>query len=285
MKFLVTGGNGQLGMDIDSVFCQSNTVFALTKEQFDITNSSQINDVMAQIKPDCVINTAAMHHVEKCEADPPLAHAVNGIGTRSLAQECARHNAHLIHISTDYVFNGEKKVPYVESDVPCPLNVYGNSKLSGEYYALSSWEKVSVVRVGGIYGVHPCRAKGGLNFVQLMLKLANERPYLRVVDDEIVTPTPTAAIAAQLQRIANEGVYGIFHATCQGQCSWYAFAERIFALRGITTDLQKAQPGEFPAKVARPSYSVLENSRLKQLGIDCMPNWEDGLKSYLNTVG
>jgi dTDP-4-dehydrorhamnose reductase len=284
MRVIVTGANGQLGMDVCAAFAKTHDVHALTHEQMDIADAAQTEQVLNSIQPQCVINTAAMHHVEKCEADPVQAYTVNAVGTGSLAKACAAHDAHLIHISTDYVFDGGKKAPYVESDAPMPLNVYGNTKLSGEYYALATWGKSSVVRVSAIYGANPCRAKGGLNFVRLMLRLAGERPQLRVVDDEIVTPTPTAAIAEQLLRIAEEKAFGLFHATCHGQCSWYAFAACIFELAGVKTDLQKANPGEFPAKVARPSYSVLENSRLKTMNLDCMPDWEDGLKLFLKSI-
>lgn len=284
MRVIVTGANGQLGMDVCAAFAKNHDVQALSHEQLEITDTAQVERFFDSIRPQCVINTAAMHHVEKCEADPVQSYLVNAAGTKNLAEACARHDIQLIHISTDYVFDGAKKAPYLESDAPMPLNVYGNTKLSGEYYALTTWNKSSVVRVSGIYGTHPCRAKGGLNFVRLMLKLAQKRPQLRVVDDEILTPTPTAAIAEQLLRIAEAKAFGLFHATCHGQCSWYAFAERIFEIAGVKTDLQKSALGEFPAKVARPSYSVLENARLKLLGIDCMPHWEDGLKGYLAAI-
>jgi len=284
MRIVVTGANGQLGMDVCAAFTETNDVYALTHEQMDITDAAQVEQVLGSIKPQCVINTAAMHHVEKCETDPVQAYTVNAMGTRNLAKACAMLDAHFIHLSTDYVFNGEKNTPYTERDAPMPLNVYGNTKLSGEHYALTTWNKSSVVRVSAIYGIHPCRAKGGLNFVMLMLKLAKERPQLRVVDDEIVTPTSTAAISKQLLRIAEEKVFGLFHATCHGQCSWYTFAARIFELAGIKTDLQKADPGEFPVKVARPAYSVLENDRLKALNMDCMPDWEESLRLFLKSI-
>lgn len=284
MYIAVFGGNGQLGADVCSVLEPEHQVSVLTHADVDIADTMQLHSVLDRLKPQCVVNTAAMHHVERCEADPATAYAVNGIGVRGLAQWCAGQGAHLVHISTDYVFDGKKHNPYVENDAPLPVNVYGNTKLAGEHYALSCCPTSSVVRVGGIYGVHPCRAKGGLNFVQLMLKLAKEKPELRVVDDEIVTPTPTAAIARQLRVLIEKKAYGLFHATCQGQCSWYAFAKRIFELSGVTANLLKARPGEFPAKVQRPAYSVLENAHLKSLNLDVMPSWEDGLATYLESL-
>jgi len=283
MRIIVTGANGQLGMDVCAAFAKTHDVYTPTHEQMDIVDTAKIDQLFSSLRPQCVINTAAMHNVEKCEDNPVQAYMVNAAGTRNLAKACAAHDAHFIHTSTDYVFDGVKKAPYVESDAPLPLNAYGNTKLSGEHYALTAWNKSSVVRVSAIYGVHPCRAKGGLNFVQLMLKLAKERPQLRVVDDEIVTPTPTEAIAKQILRLADENAYGLFHVTCQGQCSWYDFAARIFELAAVKTDLQKANPGEFPAKVVRPTYSVLENARLKALNLDYMPSWEDGLANYIKS--
>lgn len=285
MNVVVIGANGQLGSDVCEVFEPKHTVLRLEHADADIADAAGINTALARLEPDCVINTAALHNVEACEADPVKSHMVNALGTRNLALACKELDALLVHIGTDYVFDGAKAAPYVETDAPLPINVYGNTKLSGEHYALSTWEKTCIVRVGGIYGVRPCRAKGGLNFVQLMLKLGTERPSVRVVDNEIVTPTPTSAIAAQLLSLVEGGQCGLFHATCQGACSWHAFAERIFELAGLPATLQKAGPGEFPAKVPRPLYSVLENARLKTLGLDIMPDWEAGLQIYLRQIG
>ena len=285
MNVVVIGANGQLGSDVCEAFEPKHAVLKLEHADADIADAAGITAALTRLEPDCVINTAALHNVEACEADPVKSHAVNALGARNLALACKGLDAMLVHIGTDYVFNGAKAAPYVETDAPLPLNVYGNTKLAGEHYALSTWEKTCVVRVGGIYGVRPCRAKGGLNFVQLMLKLGTERPVVRVVDDEIVTPTPTSAIAAQLLPLVEGGHYGLFHATCQGACSWHAFAARIFELAGLPATLQKAAPGEFPAKVPRPLYSVLENARLKALGLDSMPDWEAGLQTYVREIG
>lgn len=281
MKILVLGANGQLGQDICGTLAQKHVVAPATHEDGDIADKMAMGALFARHAPDCVINTAAMHNVEACEKSPEEAYRVNALGPKYLAELCAERDIPFIHISTDYVFDGKKGGPYTEEDAPRPLNVYGNTKAAGENYALAACGKTAVVRVGGIYGKHPCRAKGGLNFVQLMLKLAKERPQIRVVDDEIATPTPAAAIARQLQAITEKGVAGIIHATCQGQCSWYEFAKKIFELSGVKTDLQKAAPGEFPAKTARPAYSVLDNRKLRHNALDIMPHWQDGLQDYL----
>lgn len=284
MKILILGGNGQLGCDVRAAFEKHHDVHAATHDDGDICNPGAMRTLFDAVSPDCVINTAAMHHVEECEKNPSKAYETNALASRQLAELCREGDIPFVHISTDYVFDGKKGKPYLETDAAFPLNVYGNTKQSGENYILSTWHKGTVVRVGGIYGQNPCRAKGGLNFVQLMLKLAKERPQIRVVDDETVTPTPTAAIAAQLVHIVENGVTGLVHVTCRGECSWYEFARNIFELCGIKTDLQKARPGEFPAKVARPSYSVLENRKLQDCSLDVMPHWLDGLKNYIYQI-
>ena len=159
-----------------------------------------------------------------------------------------------------------------------------NTKLAGEYFAQSIAKKCFVLRVSGIYGKNPCRAKGGLNFVSLMLKLAKERDEVRVIDDEILTPTYTMDIANQIVRLFHSNTHGLYHVTAQDSCSWYEFAAKIFDLTGTKVKLKIASPSEFPMKVPRPKYSVLENKRLKDIGLDIMPHWKDGLKSYLETI-
>lgn len=181
----------------------------------------------------------------------------------AVADWAQKADATVAYISTDYVFDGKKASPYVETDVASPLNAYGISKLAGEHCTAAAVPKHFVLRVSAIYGHQPCRAKGGLNFVELMLKLARERDKLRVVDDEFVSPTPTVQIAQQLVALSRSNQYGLYHGTAEGSCSWYEFAREIFNVTGTQVRLEKADPGEFPAKVKRPKYSVLENSALK----------------------
>jgi len=186
-----------------------------------------------------------------------------------------------MHISTDYVFDGRKNTPYTEEDTPAPLNVYGNTKLSGELFVRSTNPRHFVVRTAAIYGQNPCRAKGGLNFVELMLKLSKERKELRVVNDEFVSPTPTIQIAHQLVGLSRSRDYGLYHATCEGSCSWFEFAAAIFELTNTNIQLEPARPGEFPAKVPRPKYSVLENRALKSKSQNVFTHWRQGLENYL----
>ena len=188
-----------------------------------------------------------------------------------------------MHVSTDYVFDGSKESPYEEHDAPRPLNVYGNTKLAGEYFVRSITEKHFVLRTSAIYGKSPCRAKGGLNFVELMLKLAKERGEVRVVDSEFITPTPTPELARQMVVLSRCDSYGLYHATAEGSCSWYEFAKQIFALTNTKVSLKVAGLNEFPAKVPRPKYSVLENRALKSRGLNVFTPWQDGLREYLGT--
>jgi dTDP-4-dehydrorhamnose reductase len=282
MKVAVIGASGQLGRDAAAAFGgNGDAVTSLTHEQMEVASPESVRSTLESIRPDVVVNTAAFHHVEKCEADPGLAFAVNGIGARNVAQATNALEATLIHISTDYVFDGLKRTPYTEEDQAKPLNVYGNTKLSGEHFVCSINPRHFVVRVSAIYGGNPCRAKGGLNFVELMLKLAREREELRVVDEEYVSPTPTAEIARQLVALSTSSDYGLYHATAEGSCSWFEFAATIFELTDTKVRLEKARPGEFPAKVPRPKYSVLENAALKSKSMNLFRHWKEGLRDYL----
>lgn len=290
MRVAVIGANGQLGKDICEAFVKNGDAVIeldIAREdsgRIDISDRDSVSNALKKIAPaDMIINTAAMHNVEACENDPEKAFKINGVGSINLAVVCNEIDRPLLHISTDYVFDGKKDRPYSEADRPMPLNVYGNTKLSGEHFIESMAKKYFILRVSGIYGKNPCLAKGGRNFVDLMMKLSQERPEVRVVDDEILTPTFTEDIAAQIVKLAHTGTaeYGLYHCTAEGWCSWYEFAKEIFALAKSKVILNKATPGEFAVKVNRPKYSVLENGFLKEQHLNIMPPWQDGLKRYL----
>ena len=225
-----------------------------------------------------------MHHVENCEQQPDKAYAVNAIGARNLATATCDLGAVLIHVSTDYVFDGKKAEPYVESDLPLPLNVYGNSKLAGEYFARTLNPKHFVLRTSALYGTQPCRAKGGQNFVDLMLRLGRERGRVRVVDSEFVSPTRTADLARQIAALTGSDAYGLYHATAEGSCSWHEFAREIFSVAELEVKLEVASPTEFPAKVPRPRYSVLENRGLNRLRLNQFETWQKGLRKYVSEI-
>ena len=282
MNVVVLGASGQLGREVSAAFTAAgNVVTEFTHEQAEVSSMQSVRSALESVRPDLVVNTAAFHNVEKCEEDPQRTFAVNAIGARNVAQVTNELGSSLIHISTDYVFDGLKGTPYTENDPPKPLNVYGNSKLSGEHFVRTTNPRHFVVRVSAIYGEHPCRAKAGLNFVELMLKLAHERPELRVVDDEFVTPTPAVQIAQQLVELSRSSHHGLYHATAEGSCSWYEFAAAIFELTGTKVRLERARPGDFPAKIARPKYSVLENAALKSRSLNVFTHWKQGLQNYL----
>ena len=282
MNAVVIGANGQLGTDLVAAFSEhGDTVRGLSHGDIEISDLNSVSRALEELRPELVVNTAAMHHVENCEQEPEKAFAINAVGARNLARVSRNLGAVLMHVSTDYVFDGSKGKPYVEDDLPLPLNAYGITKLAGEHFVRSTTEKHFVVRTSGIYGKSPCRAKGGLNFIELMLKLARERGEVRVVDSEFVTPTSTAELAQQLVRLSRSNSYGLYHATAEGSCSWYEFAREIFTLTDTKVKLSVAGPNEFPAKVARPKYSVLENRALKSHNLNAFKPWQDGLQKYL----
>jgi len=281
-KVAVIGGNGQLGSDVVEAFTQLSEVFSLSHQDVELSSIDSVVGCLRALRPHVVVNTAAMHHVENCERDPERAYAVNAIGARNLALVTRDLGAVLVHISTDYVFDGEKGSPYSEYDPPRPLNVYGNTKLAGEYFVRAGNERHFVLRTSALYGLHPCRAKGGRNFVELMLKLGNERGEVRVVDSETVSPTSTSALAAQIVVVCDTDAYGLYHASAEGSCSWHEFACEIFAASGMKSRCLVADPGEFPAKVLRPAYPVLENAGLKAIGLNQFQDWRAGLRTYLH---
>ncbi len=285
MKIAIIGSNGQLGSDIFEVLNESysDKVVGLTHNDIDVSELDSVNSVLKEIKPKIIINTAAFHNVPLCEKEMDKAFAVNSGGAENLAKISNELKAVLFHFSTDYVFDGEKKKPYIEKDKPNPLNIYAKSKLEGENRIKKIAEKYYILRVAGLYGKYPSRVKG-YNFVGLMLKLAKERDEIRVVDDERTTPTYTREIAEQLSlMIKKEPPFGIYHATAEGECSWYEFAKAIFEISGIKTNLKKAAPGEFATEVKRPKYSVLENFNLKKAEINIFKHWKDELRDYLGS--
>jgi dTDP-4-dehydrorhamnose reductase len=282
MKIAVIGANGQLGSDAVTAFAgNGDEVVALTHSDIELQDIDSVSTCLQEIRPEVVVNTAAMHHVENCELEPQKAFAVNGLGARNLALVVRDIGATLMHVSTDYVFDGAKASPYEESDAPNPLNVYGTTKLCGEYFVRSTLEKHFVLRTSAIYGRKPCRAKGGLNFIELMLKLAKERGEVRVVDSEIITPTSTSELGRQIVALSRSDFYGLYHATAEGSASWHEFAREVFTITGTKVTLKVAGPNEFPAKVPRPKYSVLENHGLKSHGLNIFKPWQEGVREYL----
>ncbi|MBN2309262.1 MAG: dTDP-4-dehydrorhamnose reductase [Candidatus Hydrogenedentes bacterium] len=288
MRVLVIGAAGQLGTEVCKVFADRELSRAdLTDADLalDVTDRGAVQRLIAEhVRPNLVINTAAAHNVPKCEQDPAHAFAVNATAARDVAAACAACGARLIHISTDYVFGCGGTRPYTETDPPAPLSVYGASKLAGEHLIAAACDDYAIVRTSGLYGAAPCRAKDGMNFVRLMLHLAATRPEVSVVTDETATPTYTVALAHQLRVIAERAEPGLYHATCNGSCTWHEFARAVFDYTGTDVTLVEATSADFPSPVRRPDYSVLQNKHLQDQGLDIMPDWQDALHAYLDTL-
>lgn len=283
MKIGVIGANGQLGTDLCLAF-QNKDCVALNHSDIEISDEKNCIEVISAHKFDALFNTAAFHNVPKCETHIDEALKVNVKGPQNLAKACEMNNTQLIHFSTDYVFDGLKKKPYLESDLPNPLNVYGITKCSGEYMVSSYCSNYKIVRISGIYGKVPCRAKGDKNFVYTMLKLAQEKDNLQVVDDEITTPTSTKDIARQMKSLIEIDQSGVFHVSNQSECSWYEFALEIFKLKNIHINVEPVKAVNFTQEFKRPAYSVLENDELKKNRCDQMLHWKDALAELLREI-
>lgn len=279
MKIAVIGANGQLGSDLVSAL-KGDEIIPLTHSDVEVSDFNSVSEMFKKYKPQIVINTAAFHNVPECEKDDLKAFIINGLGPKFLSQNCVTHNCILLHISTDYVFDGKKSTPYLEDDSPNPLNVYGISKLTGEYYIKSMMEKYFIIRTSGLYGINKCRAKGG-NFVDNILNLSKQQKELKVVGDQFSTPTYTLDLANQINELIKTDSYGLFHITNQGFCSWYEFAKAVLEFLNIKANLTQINQNEFYSTVKRPRYSVLENGRLNSLGINRMRHWREALENYL----
>ncbi|WP_309614249.1 dTDP-4-dehydrorhamnose reductase [Flavobacterium sp.] len=283
MVVLVTGANGQLGQglqfiapnypDLHFVFCSS--------ADLDISNLEHCQAVFSKIKPNYCINAAAYTAVDKAESETEKAHLVNVTGAQNLASVCKQYSTVLLHISTDFVFDGEKKVPYTENDIPNPTGVYGQTKLDGEKAIQAVFENYYIIRTSWVY------SQFGNNFMKTMLRLASERDSISVVNDQIGTPTNAVDLADALIQIIKSQIlnpksqinFGIYNFSNEGQCSWYDFAKEIFKINTIKIDLKPIPTSSFPTPAKRPKYSVLDKTKIKStFGLE-IKNWEDSLKT------
>jgi dTDP-4-dehydrorhamnose reductase len=281
MKIAIIGANGQLGTDLFQVFNSREEVVPLTHNDIEISDIDNVKRVLSNIRPDVVINTAAYHNVPQCEMNSMRAFEINGLGLLNLSRISKDLDYILVHYSTDYVFDGLKMSPYHEEDRENPVNVYAVTKLAGEYFVKNYSEKYFIIRISGIYGKVPCRAKGG-NFITTMVKVAKEKSVVKVVSDEILTPTPTEDIARNTFSLIRTQAYGLYHMSCEGECSWYEFAKVIFETLNLKTPLEPCSVMDFSSPVRRPHYSVLENRNLGKIGLDQMKPWKDSLRAFLN---
>jgi dTDP-4-dehydrorhamnose reductase len=286
MKVLITGANGQLGTDLVKAL-REHEVIPLTHADVDITDYKTLKEICITKRPELIINTAAYVRVDDCETNPDSAYRVNALGARNIAVVAEGIGAILVHISTDYVFGGEgrsQNIPYTEFDKPVPLNVYGKSKLAGEELVRDFSRRYFIVRSSGLFGVAGSSGKGG-NFIETILRLARERDKLTVVNDQIFSPTYTPDLAEKIVELINTELYGIYHVTNSGSCSWYEFAKEALRLVSSKTPILPITSDQYPQKAKRPSYSVLDIYHLRLLSLDEPPNWRQALAEYVKEKG
>jgi dTDP-4-dehydrorhamnose reductase len=282
-KIAIIGADGQLGSDFVKSL-QEHKIFPLYFPDFDITKPDQTRKALSHLKAEVVINTAAYHRVDECEDNPQKAFWVNSIAVRDVAIICRDLDSVLVHFSTDYVFDGQKKDPYTEEDLPNPLNVYAISKLAGEYFVQNVLDKYFVIRTCGLYGEAGCWGKGS-NFVDTLIALEKEGKPLRVVKDQRVTPTATAELAERVKELIGTDRYGLYHLSNEGKCTWYEFAQAIFSIMDKKPDIIPIDSKSYGAKAERPPYSVLENKKAREIGLTEFSHWKDALKKYLIKKG
>jgi len=296
MKVIVTGANGQLGTDLCKALHHFDLI-PLTHSDIEISDMNSVKQVFGRHRPDIIINTAAYVRVDDCETEQDKAFRVNALGARNVAVACQELGAKLVHISTDYVFGGvgetlvvshksggDKPHPYTEFDIPIPLSVYGKSKLAGENFVRHLCPKHFIIRTSGLFGVAGASGKGG-NFVETMLKLARHGDELRVVNDQVFSPTYTPDLAKKIAQLIDTEYYGIFHITNSGTCSWYELAVEALKLVGLKTPVIPVTSAEYPQKAMRPHNSVLDNYHLRLLGLNDVRSWQEALRDYMIEKG
>lgn len=279
MVVLVTGANGQLGQSLqfvapnypglEFVFCSSSDL--------DIADADNCEAVFAKIKPDFCINAAAYTAVDKAETEEAKAHLINVIGAQNIAVACKNQGTILLHISTDFVFDGEKNTPYTEDDFPNPTGAYGQTKLDGEKAIQSVFEKYYVIRTSWVY------SQFGNNFMKTMLRIASERDSISVVNDQVGTPTNAVDLAEALVTIIlnNKNEFGIYNFSNEGQCSWYDFAKKIFEINNDNISLTPIPTTGFPTPAKRPKYSVLDKGKIKKAFSIAIQDWDQSIEKAL----
>lgn len=278
-KIIITGCNGQLGREMNRLYA-GNTDIELVNtdvDELDITSIDAVMKLAKEVNPYAIINCAAYTAVDACETNQDLAFKVNTIGPRNLAIAARETGAKLLHVSTDYVFDGTKETPYYESDPICPQSVYGSTKAEAEKMVQQMAERYFILRTAWLYG-------DGKNFAKTMLRLAETNDQVKVVGDQYGTPTSAYELAKGIDALLFTDNYGLFHATCEGSCNWAEFAEEIFRLAGKNTKVQAITTAEYGAPANRPAHSVLENYMFKMTNGYLFADWHDAIEKYLKEL-
>jgi dTDP-4-dehydrorhamnose reductase len=286
-RILLTGASGQLGLALNRLLplskeyqiyrTDTNESIDQRIKALDITNKEAVNTLMDEINPEIIINCAAMTAVDLCETEQDKAYQVNSLGPKYLAAAADRLNSKLIHISTDYVFDGQAADQYTESSVTNPISVYGRTKLAGDEFVLAHCHKAFILRTAWVYGE-------GKNFVKTMLRLSESGNKVRVVSDQYGSPTSALELARVILYLMETDSYGIYNATCEGSTSWYEFAETIFKEAGKQVEVEPISTLEYPTPAKRPMYSVLDNKALRERHGYYMKDWKEALREYMSEI-
>ena len=278
MRALITGGGGQLASDLVELL--GDEAVAFSRAELDVADADAMARAIDMVAPDVVINCAAFHNLDLCESDPDQAWAVNVRAVREMARRAPR----LVHLSTNYVFDGRRDEPYGEDDVPAPRSVYAITKLAGEHAALAYGSSSLVVRAAGLYGLHGSVSKGG-NFVQRMLARAREQGALKMVADQLLQPTFTADLASAIVDALERDVDGVLHLTASDACSWHEFTVAIMELAALDVPVEAVSTVIAPGGVDRPLNGVLARPRADVLGLPALRPWRAGLEDYMSRAG
>lgn len=276
MTILIVGARGMLGSDLMANLGDADRLIGADIEDFDITDREQTLKAVSELRPEWVINAAAYTQVDRCEEEHAMAFAVNREGAANLALACKSVKARLIHVSTDYVFDGRSRDPYREDDPVNPISRYGQSKLEGETAVRALLDDAAIVRTAGLYG------RGGVNFVNTIRRLARERDQLTVVDDQWVSPTYAVDLSRAIGLLMRASARGIFHVVNSGSCTWHRFACRIVQLTGSRSTVTPISSAQLNRPAARPAFSVLSTEKYTALTGSMMRSWEDALTDYLS---
>lgn len=280
MRIVITGGTGQLGTDVTNhLKALGHDVHSFGREELDITNMEEVRSFFTALHPEIIVHSAAYTKVDLAEAEVDEAFKVNGIGTRNIAVVSEQIGAKMIYISTDYVFDGTGDKPYHEFMLTTPINVYGKSKWAGEQFVQQLCSRFFILRTSWVYGKH------GQNFVKTMLSLAQSKNELSVVHDQVGSPTYTVDLAKFIGQIIETDLYGIYHTTNSGYCSWYEFAREIFLQAGLThIQVKPVTTSEFPRPAKRPANSRLDHMAIRLNGLEDLRHWKEGLHEFLKEI-